>query len=64
MIRINLLPPEDRVRKREFNIPEMSTIYLVAAVVVFFVSVTIVGMIQSHRVRDLENKMKIATETR
>ena len=62
MIRINLLPPEDRVRKREFNLPEMSTIYLVAAIVVFFVSVAIVGMIQSHRVRDLENKMKIATE--
>ena len=35
MIRINLLPPEDRIKKRQFHLPEMSTVYLVAAVSVF-----------------------------
>ena len=62
MIKINLLPPEDRIKKREFNLPEMSTMYLVAAIVVFFVSIMVVGMIQAHKAKDLENKMKIATE--
>ncbi len=61
MIKINLLPPEDRVKTREFNLPEMSTMYLVAAVGVFFVSVAVVGMIQAHKVKDLEKKIEIAT---
>ncbi len=62
MIRINLLPPEDRAKKRELHLPEMSTVYLVAAVVVFVVSILSVSMIQDHRVKSLEEKIRVATE--
>ncbi len=62
MIRINLLPPEERVKKRELHLPHMSTIYLVAGIVVFFGSVFSVSLIQSHKVRELEKKIATATE--
>jgi type IV pilus assembly protein PilN len=62
MIRINLLPPEDRVKKKEFHLPEMSTVWLVAAIVVFFGSIVVSGTIQRHRVRNLEKKIEIARE--
>ncbi len=62
MIRINLLPTEDRIKGRQFHLPEMSTIYLVAGVIVFFASIIAVGMIQAHKARDLEKKIEIATQ--
>ncbi|MBN2071426.1 MAG: PilN domain-containing protein [Candidatus Krumholzibacteriota bacterium] len=62
MIRINLLPQEDRKRKREINLPEMSTVYLVATVVVFFLSIAVIGTVQAGKVRSLQKKMDIATE--
>ena len=62
MIRINLLPAEDRAKKRELHLPEMSTVYLVAAIVVFVASIIVSGTIQRHRVRSLEKKIEVARE--
>ncbi|MBN1163500.1 MAG: PilN domain-containing protein [Candidatus Krumholzibacteriota bacterium] len=62
MIRINLLPPEDRAKKREFHLPEMSTIYLVVGVAAFFIAVFTIGFMQHHKVSVLEKKISIATE--
>ena len=62
MIRINLLPPEDRVKKREFRMPEMSSIYLVAGVVAFFAAILVAGTIQHHKIRVLSGKTTEAQE--
>ncbi|MBN1885787.1 MAG: PilN domain-containing protein [Candidatus Krumholzibacteriota bacterium] len=62
MIRINLLPPEERAKKREFRLPEMSTVYLVAGVVVFFAAILVIGFMQHHQVRVLEGKIETAKE--
>ncbi len=62
MIRINLLPAEDRAKRKELHLPEMSTVYVVAAIVVFVASIAISGTIQRHRVRSLEKKIEVAKE--
>ena len=53
MIRINLLPAEDRAKKTELHLPEMSTVYLVAAIVIFVASIGVASTVQRHRVRSL-----------
>jgi type IV pilus assembly protein PilN len=62
MIRINLLPAEDRAKKKELHLPEMSTVYMVAAIVVFFGSIVVSSTIQRHRVRSLEKNIDEARE--
>jgi len=62
MIRINLLPAEDRAKKREIRLPEMSTVYLVVAIVGFFAAIATVSTVQRHRVRVLESKIEVAKE--
>lgn len=62
MIRINLLPPEDRVKKREFRLPEMSTVYMVASISVVIAAVLVVGFMQKYKVGNLENKIEVAKE--
>ncbi len=62
MIRINLLPAEDRAKKRELHLPEMSTVYLVAAIVIFVTSIGVASTVQRHRVRSLEKKIEVAKE--
>ena len=62
MIRINLLPPEDRVKKREFRLPEMSTVYMVASITVFIAAILVVGFMQKHRSSSLEQKIEVAVE--
>lgn len=62
MIKINLLPREDRVRKREFRLPEMSTVYLVVGLVVFFAAILVVGFMQQHKINVLEDKIEVAKE--
>jgi type IV pilus assembly protein PilN len=62
MIRINLLPEEDRAKKKELHLPEMSTVYLIAAVVIFIAAIMVTGSIQRHKVRDLETRIEVAKE--
>ena len=62
MIRINLLPEEEKVQRREFHLPEMSSVYLVAVVVIFIVAVLAVSFMQQHKVKDLEGKISVAQE--
>ena len=62
MIRINLLPSEDRVKKRQIRLPEMSTIYLVAGVAIFCAAIVFTSILQHHKVRVLENKIEEAKE--
>jgi len=62
MIRINLLPTEDRAKKKELHLPEMSTVYIVAAVVIFIAAISVTSTVQRHRVRSLENKIEVAKE--
>jgi len=62
MIRINLLPAEDRAKKKELHLPEMSTVYLAAAVIVFIGAIVVTSTVQGHKVRDLEKKIEVARE--
>ncbi|UCF06151.1 MAG: PilN domain-containing protein [bacterium] len=62
MIRINLLPSEDRVKKRRFHLPEMSTIYLVAGVAIFFAAIIFTSVMQQHKAKVLEKKIEEAKE--
>jgi type IV pilus assembly protein PilN len=62
MIRINLLPAEDRAKKKELHLPEMSTVYLVAVVVVFIIAIAVTSTVQRHKVRSLEKKIEVAKE--
>ncbi len=62
MIRINLLPAEDRAKKKELHLPEMSTVYLIAAVAVFIAAVVVSSTVQRHRIRNLEKKIEVAKE--
>ncbi len=62
MIRINLLPEEEKVQRREFHLPEMSSVYLVAVVVIFIVAVLAVSFMQQHKVKALEGKISVAQE--
>jgi Tfp pilus assembly protein PilN len=62
MIRINLLPSEDRAKKREFHLPEMSTMYLVLGIVAYFVAISLVVVMQHHKVKVLEKKIEVAKE--
>ena len=62
MIRINLLPAEDRVKKKELHLPEMSTVYVIVAIGVFIGSIVVSGTIQRHKVRSLEKKIEVAKE--
>jgi type IV pilus assembly protein PilN len=62
MIRINLLPAEDRAKKKELHLPEMSTVYLAAAVIIFVAAIAVTGTIQRHKVRSLEKKIEVAKE--
>jgi type IV pilus assembly protein PilN len=62
MIKINLLPEEEKAKKREFRLPEMSTVYLVAAVAIFFAVIVSISFMQQHKVRTLEHKIKVAQE--
>ncbi len=62
MIRINLLPEEEKVQRREFHLPEMSSVYLVAVVVVFVVAVIAISFMQKHKVNALEDKIAVAQE--
>lgn len=60
MIKINLLPDEEKVKRHEFRLPEMSTVYLVAAVVIFVAAVLAVGFLQQYKLGRLEGKIAVA----
>jgi type IV pilus assembly protein PilN len=62
MIRINLLPEEDRAKKKELHLPEMSTVYLIAAVVIFIAAIAVTSTVQGHKVRSLESRIEEAKE--
>ncbi len=62
MIKINLLPQEERIKKREFKLPEMSTVYLVAGVVLFFGAIITTAVLQQHKINVLEHKIEVAKE--
>ncbi len=62
MIRINLLPREERIKRRQFKLPQMSIVYMVGAVVLFFAAIFATGVVQQHKVRVLEGKIATANE--
>ncbi|MDD4856754.1 MAG: PilN domain-containing protein [Candidatus Krumholzibacteria bacterium] len=62
MIRINLLPREARVKQREFKLPQMGTVYMVGAVVLFLGAMFFTGVTQQHRIKVLEGKIAAANE--
>ena len=57
MITINLLPPEERKKKRDLSLPELSTVYFIGAAVLFFGIILTLGFVQHHRVSELEGKI-------
>jgi type IV pilus assembly protein PilN len=62
MIKINLLPREERIKRREFKLPQMTTIYMVGGVAIFLGAIMFTGIVQTHKVKALESKMAAATE--
>jgi len=62
MIKINLLPREERKKRREFKLPEMTTIYMVGGIVLFFAAMLFTGSMQQHKIRTLERKIAAANE--
>jgi type IV pilus assembly protein PilN len=62
MIKINLLPREERIKRREFKLPQMSTIYMVGGVAVFASAILFTGIVQTHKVKSLEGKIAAANE--
>jgi type IV pilus assembly protein PilN len=67
MIRINLLPPEDRKRTRRIKLPRFSgggpkTVWMIAAFVVYAGMVAAIGTLQANQVKDLETKIAVAQE--
>jgi type IV pilus assembly protein PilN len=62
MIKINLLPREERIKRREFKLPQMSTIYMVGGVAVFVSAMLFTGIVQTHKIKALEAKIAAANE--
>jgi type IV pilus assembly protein PilN len=62
MIKINLLPRDARIKRREFKLPQMNTVYLVGGVALFFGAMLFTGVMQQHRISVLEGKIAAANE--
>ena len=62
MIKINLLPREQRTKRREFKLPKLSTVYMVGAVTLLFAAILATGVMQQHRIKVLEGKIAAANE--
>lgn len=62
MIRINLLPRDERIKRREFKLPKLGTIYLFGSVVLFFGAIVTTGLVNQHRIATLERKIVAANE--
>ncbi len=62
MIKINLLPRDERQKRREFKLPKLATVYMVGGVVVFFAAIVATAVIEQHQVKALERKIAAANE--
>jgi len=62
MIKINLLPREERKKRREFKLPQMTTVYMVGALALFFGAMLFTGGMQHHKIKVLEGKIAAANE--
>jgi type IV pilus assembly protein PilN len=67
MIRINLLPPEDRKKTRRLKLPRFSgggpkAIWMIAVFVVYVGMVIAIASLQTRRVNDLEIRIAKANE--
>jgi type IV pilus assembly protein PilN len=62
MIKINLLPREERIKRREFKLPQMTTIYMVGGVAIFLGAMLFTGIVQTHKIKTLEAKIAAANE--
>jgi len=62
MIKINLLPREERIKRREFKLPQMSTVYMVGGVAIFVSAMLFTGIVQTHKMKALESKIAAANE--
>jgi type IV pilus assembly protein PilN len=62
MIKINLLPREERIKRREFKLPQMTTVYMVGGVALFLAAILITGVMQQHSISVLEKKIAAANE--
>jgi type IV pilus assembly protein PilN len=62
MIKINLLPREERIKRREFKLPQMSTVYMVGGVAIFVSAMLFTGIVQTHKIKALESKIAAANE--
>jgi len=67
MIKINLLPPEDRKKTRRIKLPTLSgggpkAVWMIAGIVVYAGMVIAIGSLQSKSVRDLEAKITMVKQ--
>lgn len=67
MIRINLLPPEDRRKTRRLKLPSFSgggpkTMWVIVAAVVYAGMLLAIGTLQARSIKNLETKIAVAKE--
>ena len=62
MITINLLPREERIKRREFKLPQLTTVYMVGGVALFVAAILVTGFVQQQKVHSLQGKMTAAKE--
>lgn len=67
MIRINLLPPEDRRKTRRLKLPSFSgggpkTMWIIVAVVIFAGMLVAITSLQGRTIKNLEAKISLAKE--
>jgi Tfp pilus assembly protein PilN len=62
MIKINLLPRDERQKRREFKLPRLATVYMVGGIALFAAAIVTTAIVEQHRVRVLEQKIAAANE--
>jgi type IV pilus assembly protein PilN len=62
MIKINLLPREERIKRREFKLPQVSTVCMVGGVALFAAAILVTGLAQQQKIHSLKGKIAVANE--
>lgn len=62
MIRINLLPREERIKRRELKLPQLSSVVMFGAVALFAAAVLTTAIAQQAKISSLKGKIAAASE--
>lgn len=62
MIKINLLPRDERQKRREFKLPKLATVYMAGGVALFLATIVTTAVVEQHKVSVLNQKITAANE--